>query len=98
MALTDRDALIALTAERAMVGAWTPRATRPVGALARVGDGRMLRRPLTWPARRSHWIRDALEGDAAEPAALGRAVAERLLAAGAAELLAAGGARAAAPT
>jgi porphobilinogen deaminase len=36
----------------------------------------------------SHWIGDSLEGGAAEPAALGRAVAERMLAAGAAEVLA----------
>ena len=35
------------------------------------------------------WIRDALDGDAGDPAALGREVAERMLAAGAGELLAA---------
>ena len=37
----------------------------------------------------SHWIRDDLSGPVAEPAALGRAVAGRLLSAGARELLAA---------
>jgi len=36
----------------------------------------------------SHWIRDELDGEAGAPAALGAAVGERLLAAGAAELLA----------
>ena len=35
----------------------------------------------------SHWIRDELDGDASDPAALGRAVAERLSAAGARALL-----------
>jgi porphobilinogen deaminase len=35
----------------------------------------------------SHWIRDELDGPAADPAALGAEVAERLNAAGAAELL-----------
>jgi hydroxymethylbilane synthase len=35
----------------------------------------------------STWIRDALPGPARDPAALGRQVAERLLAAGAGELL-----------
>ena len=35
------------------------------------------------------WVRDSLEGDGADPAGLGRAVAERMLAAGAGELLAA---------
>jgi hydroxymethylbilane synthase len=37
----------------------------------------------------SHWIRDALEAPAGDPAALGAEVAERMAAAGAAELLAA---------
>ena len=36
----------------------------------------------------SAWVRDAAEGAAAEPAALGRSVATRVLAAGARELLA----------
>jgi porphobilinogen deaminase len=36
----------------------------------------------------SHWITDSLEGSAAEPVELGTAVATRLRAAGAAELLA----------
>ena len=36
----------------------------------------------------SRWIRDELDGDAADPAALGAAVGERMRAAGAAELLA----------
>ena len=35
----------------------------------------------------SNWIRDQLGGDAAEPSSLGLAVAERLEAAGARELL-----------
>ena len=36
----------------------------------------------------SEWIRDELELDASEPEALGRALAERMAAAGATELLA----------
>jgi hydroxymethylbilane synthase len=35
----------------------------------------------------SSWIRDTLEGPAGDPAALGREVGERLMAAGAEELL-----------
>jgi len=35
----------------------------------------------------SEWIRERAAGDAGDPAALGRAVAERMLAAGARELL-----------
>jgi hypothetical protein len=37
----------------------------------------------------STWVRDTLEGDAADPVALGREVASRMLAAGAGEVLAA---------
>ena len=37
----------------------------------------------------SHWIRDDVTGDPERPADLGRLAAERLLAAGAADLLAA---------
>ena len=36
----------------------------------------------------SEWVRDRVEGDASEPAALGAALAERMLAAGAREILA----------
>jgi hypothetical protein len=36
----------------------------------------------------SHWIRDELDGAADDPSALGAAIGDRLLAAGAAELLA----------
>jgi porphobilinogen deaminase len=36
----------------------------------------------------SHWIRDEDSGSAAEPSALGEAVGQRMLAAGAGELLA----------
>ena len=45
----------------------------------------------------THWIRDELGGSTADPAALGAEVAERLNAAGAAELLAAAELAAAAP-
>jgi hydroxymethylbilane synthase len=61
----------------------------PIGAHAVVdGDALRLEAFVGLPDG-SHWIRDALEGSAGEPAALGRAVAERLEAAGARELLAA---------
>ncbi len=87
-ALTDRAALVALLAERAVVGALDAGCHTPVGALASArGDGLELSAYVGLPDG-GHWIRDVLLGDAGEPAALGRAVAERLLAAGAAELLA----------
>jgi hydroxymethylbilane synthase len=87
-ALTDHKALACLTAERALVQALEASCHTPIGAHA-VGSGDTLRlTAFVGLPDGSRWIRDELEGDAAEPAALGRAVGERLLAAGAAELLA----------
>ena len=87
-ALTDRAALVALLAERAVVGALDAGCHTPMGALASARDGGLELSAYVGLPDGSHWIRDVLAGDVAEPAALGRAVAERLLAAGAAELLA----------
>jgi hydroxymethylbilane synthase len=86
-ALTDRDALRALTAERALVAALDASCRTPVGAHAETADGRLALSAFVGLPDGSVWIRDRLEGDAGEPAALGRAVTERLLAAGAADVL-----------
>jgi hydroxymethylbilane synthase len=86
-ALTDPGALASLLAERALVATLGATCDTPVGALAsHAGDGLELAAYVGLPDG-SHWIRDALAGDASEPGALGRAVAERLLTAGAEELL-----------
>jgi hydroxymethylbilane synthase len=95
-AITDAEALAALTAERALVTALDATCNTPIGALAERADdvapaggaGALRLRAFVGLPDGSHWIRDELEGDAAEPAALGLAVAERLDAAGARELLA----------
>jgi hydroxymethylbilane synthase len=88
-AITDRDALLCLTAERALVAALDATCNTPVGALAEIdGDGMRVTAYVGMPDG-SHWIRDTLDGDAADPTALGLAVGERLAAAGATELLAA---------
>ena len=87
-ALTDQDALTALLAERAVVGALDAGCLTPMGALARVRGDRLEVSAFVGMPDGSRWIRDALEEDAADPAAVGRAVAERLLSAGAAALLA----------
>jgi hydroxymethylbilane synthase len=87
-ALTDLDALACLAAERAVVRALEATCHTPIGAHSVTsGDGLRLTVFVGLPDG-SHWIRDELEGDAADPSALGAAVGERLLAAGAAELLA----------
>jgi hydroxymethylbilane synthase len=85
--LTDRQALTALTAERALVTGLSATCNTPIGAHAEAQDGALVLSAFVGLPDGSHWIRDDLDGDEADPAALGRAVAERLEAAGARELL-----------
>ena len=87
-ALTDTDALAALTAERAVVTALEATCNTPIGVWARGAAGTLRLTAFVGLPDGSHWIRDDLPGDASDPAALGRAVASRLEAAGARELLA----------
>lgn len=87
-ALTDRSALTALTAERALVHALDATCHTPVGAHAVLGGETLRLTAFVGLPDGSHWIRDELEADAGDPSSLGAAVAERMLAAGAAELLA----------
>jgi hydroxymethylbilane synthase len=87
-ALTDRAALTALTAERAVVTALGATCNTPIGVHAVPGPHTLRLTAFVGLPDGSHWIRDELEGDAAEPAALGREVAARLTAAGADALLA----------
>lgn len=91
--LTDAAAEAALTAERALVAALDASCDTPVGAHA-TADGDELRLSAYVGAQDgSTWIRDALAGPRREPAELGRRVAERLLAGGGGEVLAADAAR-----
>jgi hydroxymethylbilane synthase len=88
-ALTDTNALTALTAERALVAALGASCHTPVGAHAEpLGNTLRLTAFVGLPDG-SHWIRDTLEGSPSDPAALGAEVADRLAAAGAGEVLAA---------
>ncbi len=86
-ALTDRDALTALTAERALVTALGATCDTPMGALAEPAAGALRLTAFIGHPDGSHWISDELDGDPAAPAALGQAVAERLARAGASALL-----------
>ena len=85
--LTDRAALVALTAERALVEGLAATCRTPVGAHARLRGDELVLDAFAGMPDGSEWIRDRAAGDAGDPAALGRAVAERMLAAGARELL-----------
>jgi hydroxymethylbilane synthase len=87
-AITDPEALAALTAERALVTALDATCNTPIGALATLSGAALRLSAFVGLPDGSHWIRDSLDGDAGDPVALGRAVAERLEAAGARELLA----------
>jgi len=86
-ALTDRDALVCLTAERALVAALDASCRTPVGGHASLVDGRLVMSAFVGLLDGSAWVRDKLEGNSADPAALGAEVARRVLSAGGAELL-----------
>jgi hydroxymethylbilane synthase len=86
-ALTDRAALTCLTAERALVEGLGASCRTPVGAHAELVDGALRLAAFAGLPDGSHWMRDSDDGDLNDPAGLGRAVADRLRAAGARELL-----------
>ena len=86
-AVTDRPSLQALMAERALIGALDASCHTPLAAHARHSDGRLVLSSFAGLPDGSSWIRDSLAGSADDPAGLGRAAAERLLAAGADDLL-----------
>jgi hydroxymethylbilane synthase len=76
----------ALAAERALVRALEADCHTPVGAHAQPGaDGALTLRAFVGAVDGSAWVRDELDG--AEPERLGEEVAQRLLAAGAREVL-----------
>jgi hydroxymethylbilane synthase len=86
--LTHRESLICLTAERALVAELDASCRTPIAAYARLeGDALVLEAFLGLPDG-STWIRDSVSGPAEDPALLGQEMAARLLAVGAAELLA----------
>jgi len=87
-AVHDEPAWLCLRAERALVHGLDATCRTPVGAHARLdGEGLRLAGFAGLPDGAA-WVRDELAGAAADPEGLGRAVAERMLAAGAGELLA----------
>jgi hydroxymethylbilane synthase len=83
----DLDTARELTAERAAVRLLDASCTTPVGVFARVeGQGLEVEAFVGLPDG-SEWLRDRIEADASEPAAAGVLLAERLLSAGARDLL-----------
>jgi hydroxymethylbilane synthase len=87
--ITDRGALGMLSAERAITAALDSSCNTPLGANATLEHGgRMRLRAFCGLPDGSEWLRDELEADASEPETLGHALAERMRAAGAADILA----------
>ena len=76
-----------LECERAVVAALETSCRTPVGASSEIADGRVHAFGYVGLPDGSDWITDSVEGDGADPAAVGRLLAERMLAAGAADLL-----------
>ena len=85
--ISDATALVELTAERAAVGQLDATCRTPVGVRAELSAGRLRADAFVGLPDGSEWVRDTLEGDPEDPVALGRAIAERLVAAGAREIL-----------
>jgi hydroxymethylbilane synthase len=87
-AITDADAFACLLAERALARELGASCNTPLGAhAAPAGCGCLLLRAWVGLPDGSAWVADELLGGFYDPAALGQRVAERMLAAGAGELL-----------
>jgi hydroxymethylbilane synthase len=85
--IADTSALLELTAERAVVAALEASCSTPIGVHARLERERLVLDAFVGLPDGSEWIRDRIEGEAEEAAALGGEAAGRLLAAGAREIL-----------
>lgn len=86
-AVGDQTSLRELTAERAVVALLEATCATPIGVHARVDGEALAIDAFVGLPDGSEWIRDRVEGEAAEPAAAGALLAERLLAAGARDIL-----------
>ncbi|HKF79851.1 MAG TPA: hydroxymethylbilane synthase [Thermoleophilaceae bacterium] len=86
-AISHRDAFTCLTAERALVAELEATCRTPVGAHAWLSDGRLSVAAFVGLPDGSEWVRDTLDGDPGEPGPFGVEVAERVLAAGGAQIL-----------
>jgi hydroxymethylbilane synthase len=86
--VTDRQALVEYTAERALVRELGASCETPIGACARhMDDGSLAVACYVGLPDGSEWVRDAVRGDAQQPVALAQALIERMEDAGAREIL-----------
>jgi hydroxymethylbilane synthase len=85
--LSDGTALVEVTAERAAVAELDATCRTPVGINATLSGDRLRIDAFVGLPDGSEWVRDTVAGEAEDPVAAGREIADRLLAAGAGELL-----------
>jgi hydroxymethylbilane synthase len=85
--VSDEAALLELTAERAAIGMLGASCATPVGIHAKAGAERMIIDAFVGLPDGSEWIRDTLEGAPERASETGAKLAERLLGAGAREIL-----------
>jgi hydroxymethylbilane synthase len=86
-AIGEETALRELTAERAAVALLEATCATPIGVHAVVDRERIAIEAFIGLPDGSEWIRDRVAGEATEPAAAGMLIAERLLSAGARDIL-----------
>jgi hydroxymethylbilane synthase len=86
-AILDFDAARELTAERAAVALLEATCATPIGVHAKVEGERLGIEAFVGLPDGSEWLRDRVEGEAADPVSTGTLLAERLLSAGAREIL-----------
>lgn len=86
-ALGDETSLRELSAERAVVARLDASCATPIGVYARIEGQRISMEAFVGLPDGSEWIRDRLEGEAEQPLEAGKFLAERLLGAGAGEIL-----------
>lgn len=86
-AIGDETALRELTAERAVVALLDATCATPIGVHAQVDGKQLTIEAFVGLPDGSEWIRDRVKGSADEPAAAGALLAERLLGAGARDVL-----------
>jgi hydroxymethylbilane synthase len=87
VAIGDERALACLLTERALAAALDASCDTPLGAWAEIDGERLVLRAWVGLPDGSEWIADELDGDANDAEGLGRAVAQRMRATGAEELL-----------
>jgi hydroxymethylbilane synthase len=85
--ISDREALVEFTAERAATQMLDASCETPLGICARHLEGTLAVAGYAGLPDGSEWVRDAVRGDPDQPAALGASLAERLIGAGAAQIL-----------